>query len=186
MEAMRIVFQALEGLHYAHNAEAPNVKLADGSYGLGKGLVHRDIKPANIFLSGAGSSQVAKLADFGLAKAFDIAGLSGLTRTGKIGGTPLFMPRQQVLNFKYAKPDVDVWAVAATLYFMITGMIVRDFVQGKDVWQNIIQCDPVPIRKRKAALPKKLADVIDFALVEKPMIGFKTAAEFKQALQKAL
>ena len=31
------------------------------------------------------------------------------------------MPRQQVINFKYAGPEVDVWATAATLYTMLTG-----------------------------------------------------------------
>ena len=61
------------------------------------------------WLSGTGSDWVAKLGDFGLAKAFDRAGLSGHSVTGAAAGTFAFMARQQLINYKYAKPEVDVW-----------------------------------------------------------------------------
>ncbi|MFZ2656398.1 MAG: protein kinase, partial [Victivallales bacterium] len=76
-EACRIILDVLDGLEYAHQAEIPNVKLADGKYEKGRGLVHRDISPHNIFLMNSGVSYCAKLGDFGLAKSFDLAGLSG-------------------------------------------------------------------------------------------------------------
>jgi serine/threonine-protein kinase len=174
-EAVEITVQALEGLHYAHNV-----------FGPGKGLVHRDLKPANLFLSGAGSARLAKVGDYGLAKAFDEAGLSGSTRTGETAGTPEFMSRRQVIEFKYAGPDVDVWAMAASLYNMLTGTVPRDFPPDQDRWLVVLETDPVPIRKRKASIPKKLAEAIDRALVEGPEIHFKTAAELKEALEAAL
>jgi eukaryotic-like serine/threonine-protein kinase len=185
-EGCKIILQALDGLEYAHKAEIPHVKLKDGTIGKGYGLVHRDIKPANIFLSGSGGFRIAKVADFGLSKAFETAGLSGQTRTGTVGGTPIFMPRQQVINFKYAKPGVDVWAMAASLYNMLTGAYPREFSRGKDVWQTVLQTDPVPIRKRKSSIPRKLAKVIDEALVDKPSIRIKSAAGFKRRLEKVL
>ena len=185
-EALRIVLQALDGLEYAHQAEMPQVKLSGGGYGKGRGLVHRDLKPANIFLSGTGRARVAKVADFGLAKAFDQAGLSGQTATGNTAGTPYFMPRQQVVNFKYAKPDVDVWAMAASLYNMLTGCVPRTFVKGGEVWQTVLQTDAAPILSRGCAIPPRLAKVIDEALVDKPDIRFKSAAEFKRALEGAI
>ncbi|NES02051.1 MAG: protein kinase [Okeania sp. SIO2F4] len=179
--AVPIILQALDGLDYAHNAEIPYVKKADGSFGKGKGLVHRDIKPANIFLSNINSSTVVKIADYGLAKAFDLAGLSGQTITGNKGGTFPFMPRQQMIDFKYVKPEVDVWAIAATLYNMLTGVYPRDFV-GKDPILTVLQTKPVPIRKRNIAIPQSLAEVIDLALIDEPEIYFKTAKDFKHAL----
>ncbi len=179
--AVPIIIQALDGLDYAHNAEIPYVKKADGSFGEGKGLVHRDIKPANIFLSNINSSTVVKIGDYGLAKAFDLAGLSGQTMTGNKGGTFPFMPRQQIIDFKYVKPEVDVWAMAATLYNMLTGAYPRDFV-GKDPILTVLQTKPVPIRKRNIAVPQSLAEVIDLALIDEPEIYFKTAKEFKHAL----
>jgi serine/threonine-protein kinase len=185
-EAGPIILQALAGLEYAHQAEIPNIKLKNGTYAPGRGLVHRDIKPQNLFLCGSGSSCIAKVGDYGLSKAFDNAGLSGQTMSGTMMGTPAFMPRQQVVNFKYAKPEVDVWSMAASLYFMLTGFVPRDFQPGKDPWQTVLQTNAVPIRQRKAAIPQKLAEFIDQALVDKPEIHFKTAAELRKALERVV
>ncbi|MDZ7957367.1 MAG: protein kinase [Aulosira sp. DedQUE10] len=179
--AVPIILQVLNGLEYSHNAGIPYVKLKDGGFGKGKGLVHRDLKPGNIFLTYNDGKLTAKIGDYGLAKAFDLAGLSGQTMTGTKAGTPVFIPRQQLLNFKYVQPDVDIWATAACLYNMLTGTYPRNFI-GNDPFLAVLQNDPVPIRQRDASIPPKLAEVIDLALVEKPEIYFKSAADFQQAL----
>jgi serine/threonine protein kinase len=183
--AVPIVLQVLDGLQYTHNAEIPYVKLGDGGFGKGSGLVHRDLKPSNIFLAWIEEKLVAKIGDYGLSKAFDIAGLSGQTLTGTKAGTPVFMPRQQVLNFKYAQPDVDIWATAACLYYMLTGTFPRNFTNG-DPFLAVLQNDPVPIKARNSLIPPHLAEIIDSALVEKPELYFKNAVEFKQALLNVL
>lgn len=188
-EAGPIILHALDGVAYAHSVVIPYVKLKDGNIVEGRGLVHRDLKPGNIFLCGSGNSRVAKVGDYGLAKAFDLAGLSGHTYTGDVAGSPYYMPRQQVLNFRDAGPEVDVWALAATLYRMLTGHPARDFSkrkEGWDPWQIVLQTDPVPIHKWEPEVPKRLAKVIDHALRDKPDIGFQTAAELKQALEQVL
>ncbi|MDF0551601.1 FHA domain-containing protein [Kamptonema sp. UHCC 0994] len=182
-EAVPMILQVLDGLEYAHNAEIPNVKLADGSFGKGRGLVHRDLKPGNIFVTNINGKNIVKVADYGLGKAFDQAGLSGLTNTGHTAGTPYFMPRQQVLDFKYPQRSVDVWAAAASLYYMLTANAPRNF-SGQDPFLAVLQNDAVPVRDRNSAIPKPLADVIDLALVDNPEIYFKSAGEFKQVLLK--
>jgi len=126
--AVDITLQILDGLIYAHNVEVPYVRLADGRLGKGKGLVHRDLKPNNIFITNIDGKIIVKIGDYGLAKAFDLAGLSGQTLTDTKMGTPVFMCRQQVLDFKHALPEVDVWASAACLYNMLTGDFPRNFV----------------------------------------------------------
>ncbi|MFW2332077.1 MAG: protein kinase domain-containing protein, partial [Nitrospinota bacterium] len=73
-ESVDIICQALDGLDYAHNAKV-KIQLSDGRIKSSDGMLHRDIKPANIFLKGFGSSKVAKIADMGLSKALDTAGL---------------------------------------------------------------------------------------------------------------
>jgi eukaryotic-like serine/threonine-protein kinase len=180
-ESVGIITQVLDGLAYTHNAEIPNVRLADGSFAKGRGLIHRDLKPGNIFLGNVGGKQVAKIGDYGLAKAFDQAGLSGLTLSGNAVGTPYFMPRQQVLDYKYAKPEVDVWAAAACLYVMLTGYSPRNFV-GVDPFLAVLGNDAVPIRDRTSSIPQPLATVIDRALIDNPEIYYKSAVDFKQAL----
>ncbi len=185
-ESVPTVFQMLDGLTYAHSAEIPSCRLESGEFGKGYGLVHRDLKPGNIFLAGSGTARIAKLGDFGLSKAFDWAGLSGYTRTGSIAGTPHFMPRQSVINFKYAKPEVDVWAAAATFYYMLTGRAPRDFHPGEDPWKVILESPPVPIRKRDRSVSEALAEVIDAALDDQKETEFKTASRLKQALQDVL
>ncbi len=184
-ESVAIIIQVLDGLTYTHNAEIPNVRLADGSFAKGRGLIHRDLKPGNIFLANLGGKQVAKIGDYGLAKAFDQAGLSGQTMTGSQVGTPCFMPRQQVLDYKYAKPEVDVWAVAACLYVMITGYSPRNFV-GLDPFRAVLDNDAVPIGDRTSSIPQPLATVIDRALIDNPEIYYKSAVDFKQALLKTI
>jgi serine/threonine-protein kinase len=185
-EAMAIICDVLDGLEYAHHAKIPNVKLKDGSYAEGHGLTHRDLSPHNILLIETRGSILAKVSDFGLSRAFDLAGLSGLARTGSTAGKPWYMPRQQVVNFKYAGSEVDVWAAAACLYNMVTGATPRDFPAGKDVWQAVLETEPMPIRRRDNSIPARLAEVIDKALIDKPSIVFKTAADFKKALLAAL
>jgi serine/threonine-protein kinase len=183
--ATDITLQILEGLIYAHNQQV-EVDLADGTVKKYYGIVHRDIKPGNYFLLNKSGPFVAKLADFGMAKAFEAAGLTDFTRTGEVGGTPVFMPRQQIINYKYASPDVDVWAVAASYYFMLTGAFAKDFNIRKDVWSQALKNPAVPIRKRDHSISKRLAEVIDHALIEKPSIGFGTARELKEAIEGAV
>lgn len=184
-EALPIILEALDGLEYAHNVSV-EVPIKYGGTRQVRGLVHRDIKPGNILLSGSGNGRIAKIGDYGLGKAFEAAGLSGRTRTGSAAGTPMFMPRQQVRNFKYAKPDVDVWAMAATLYYMLTGVLPRDFPMGKDPWQTVLQTKPVPIRKRDRSIPRGLAGVLDQALDDGGTLFFQSAYEFKQAIERAV
>jgi len=181
-EAGEIVLQALEGLDYAHQADLPHVKQKEGGYGPGKGILHRDLKPGNLFLSGRGSNRLVKLGDFGLAKAFDEAGLSGGSRTGTRAGTWQFMCRQEVADFKNALAEVDVWAMAACLYYLLTGHAPRDFPKGKNPVWVIQETDAVPIRQRNPAIPQRLAELIDHALREEPKIPFQSAAELKTAL----
>ena len=179
-EALNCIIQSLDGLSYAHTATI-ETKLPDGKIMTSKGLVHRDFKPSNIFIQKENSKTIFKVADFGLAKAFEIAGLSGHTKAGQVGGTPAFMPRQQVLNFKYTGPEVDVWAAAASLYYMLTGFTPK-YNKKKDPWLVAVTESSTPIRKRTPSIPKKLAEIIDDALVDTPSMIYKSAQELRDHL----
>jgi serine/threonine-protein kinase len=185
-EAAPLILQVLDGLEYCHTAEVPFVPHTEGEWTPGRGLVHRDVKPANLFLAGSGASLRAKLGDCGLAKAFDTAGQSGHTLSGMLSGTPYFMPRQQVLAYKYARPEVDVWAAAASFYYMLTGQPPRDFRKGNGWMEVVLETEAVPVRQRLPSLPARVAEVLDLALVDRPAIPFQTAAGFRDALRDVL
>lgn len=186
--AKRIIFQILDGLEYTHNAEIPYVRLADGTFGKGKGLVHRDLKPSNIMLATSTLGQVAKVGDFGLAKAFDFAGLSGQTMSGDgFRGKPHFMCRKQVLEFQRVQPEVDIWA-AACLYYMLTAKYPRKINSGEG-WEVLLERNVIPILDRNPDIPASLATVIDRALSEdsknKEAIQYQRVCDFKADLSVA-
>jgi hypothetical protein len=185
-EAGALILQALAGLQYAHTVPILAVRRSDGTCTPGRGLVHHDVKPANLFLAQAGSTRLVKLGDYGLAQACAVAGVPGQTRMGVVAGTPAYMPRQLVLQGEDAQPEVDVWAMAASLYQLLTGTVPREFGRGRDPWRVVLESDAVPIHRRTSAIPKRLAEVLDHALRDRPEIGFKTAVEFQQALEGAL
>ncbi|MDR1111402.1 MAG: protein kinase [Deltaproteobacteria bacterium] len=183
--AVCIALQVLDGFIYAHGATLA-AKLANGEEVSSDGLVHRDFKPGNILLANDGKRPLAKVADFGLAKAFETSGLSGHTLRGMVAGTPVFMPRQQIINYRDARPEVDVWAVAASLYFMLAGTYPKDFSRGRDPFAVALNTEAVPVRKRNPQVPERLANVLDAALRDRPRIGVRTAAELKMMIEEAL
>jgi predicted Ser/Thr protein kinase len=162
-DLMPWAMQALEGLAAAHQ----------------KGFVHRDIKPHNILIH----RNQAKISDFGLAKNFQKAGLSGMSLTGNYAGTPVFMPPEQITNFKYVKPVSDVWSFAASLYQLLTGKFPYRFDPKRDPIDVILNETPVPIKERLPGLEKKLASVIDKALVRNPKDRYADAGKLLAAIR---
>jgi serine/threonine protein kinase len=128
----------------------------------------------------------AKLTDFGLAKSFQQAGLSGMTATGFAAGTLQFMPREQLTNFRLLRPASDVWSMGATVYYMLTLRYVRDFQAAKDPLAVVLGGNIVPIRDRKPQIPAALAEVVDRAVDDDLNRRYSSAPEFRDALRKAL
>ena len=168
--AGRITVQALAGLGYAHS----------------RNVVHRDLKPHNILLQGEGPTLKAKLADFGIAKDFSMAGMSGMTASGSGGGTLYYMPKEQLRDFRKTRPISDVFSMGATLYNMLTNQPVYDFENVADPCLAILQDKLVPIRKRRPDVPEPVAAVIEKAMAPDMNQRFQTAAEFREALEKTL
>ncbi len=92
----------------------------------GAGIVHRDLKPSNVMLRA--SSGLPVLIDFGAAwldETDDAGGVpdgrpSGLTETGGVLGTPLYMAPEQLLGASVT-PAADVYAFGLVLWEAATG-----------------------------------------------------------------
>lgn len=101
-----------------------------------RGVVHRDVKPQNILIErGTGR---AVLADFGLIRREGVGATRSLTASGVILGTPAFMAPEQFSpggDFGELGPPADVWSLAATLFYCLTGR--PPYPQGNPV--SIVQ-----------------------------------------------
>lgn len=165
-----LMLQALDALEFAH----------------GKGIVHRDLKPANLLLAGPAASPVLKVADFGLAKNFKLAGMSGVTEVGMAAGSLSYAPREQITNFRFTQPTSDVFSLGATFYMMLAGTPVYDFSKVKEPLEAVLDGRTVPLRTRVPELPEALCGVIDRAVSVDPAARHADAAAFRQELLKAL
>jgi serine/threonine-protein kinase len=167
-QACRMAYQVLKGLEHAH----------------ARGFVHRDIKPENILIGRGDAGLVAKISDFGLAKSFRSIGLSGLTFSGEMRGTIPFMPPEQMLDFKKVTPSGDLYATAATLYYLITGKYIYDEpADGGDLIRTLLEEAPVPIRERRPEVTPALAAVFDRCLAREPENRLPNATEMRRALR---
>lgn len=120
------------------------------------GTVHRDIKPDNILVTKTG---IAKVADFGLAKALDED--VSMTQSGAGLGTPLYMAPEQARDAKHVDQRADIYALGATLYHLLTGELP---FKGKSALELILAKEKgqfVPARQLNSQIPEKLDFVIE-------------------------
>lgn len=183
--ALNITYQILDALEYAHHLDLSGTSIISGE-GDDKGMVHRDIKPGNILMHHEQNMEIAKIADFGLAKLRSGSSSLGFnTKTGTVGGTVQFISRQQMVNFKYAQADVDLWSTMAVLYFMLTGKPPRDFEQSKAHFDVILFDAPLPIEERNPDIPSKLADLINKALDDDDVLFYQSVSQLRQDLKNS-
>jgi hypothetical protein len=164
-EATRVVADVCRGLAAAHAA----------------GLVHRDIKPANILL---GPNGVAKLTDFGLAKA-PIPGATNLTQLGTVLGTPSYMSPEQCAG-QPVDERTDLYALGATYYALLVG---RPPYDGADEVMIMYAHSTAPVpdpRQAVAHLPGGCAQIVLKAMAKRRNERFRSAQEMLAALSALL
>jgi serine/threonine-protein kinase len=99
-------------------------------------------------------------------------------------GTVPFMPPEQMLDFKTVTPLADLYATAATLYYMLTCKYIYDEqAGGGDLIRMLLEEQPVPIRTRRPDVPQPLATVIGQCLARDPKERLTDANSMRRALK---
>jgi serine/threonine-protein kinase len=155
-----VLAQAAGALHAAHE----------------RALVHRDVKPGNILVSATGRGEpLAKLTDFGIAKAADAA---ALTVAGRVMGSPQYIAPERVLGSP-AAPAGDVYSLATCGYECLAG--VRPFRA-----ENALVVATMHARRAPPPLPVdvpgELRAVIETGMAKNPDRRYATGAAFAAAL----
>lgn len=153
----------LDALGYAHEAKDPS--------GHPLGVIHCDVSPSNFFVSRTGH---LKLGDFGVARSLIVGGPE------QVMGKPYYLSPEALEG--RLTPAVDLWAVAVTLYELLT--LQRPF-QGKtpdEVFARIRASDYPPLRSLRPDVPRVIEGLVARAFDVDPELRFRTAAEFVEEL----
>jgi serine/threonine protein kinase len=151
-----------------------------------KGILHRDVKPANVFLArGEGGAVTPKLIDFGVARALDPDGAKHLTTTGAMVGTILYMAPEQVRGDRDIDGRVDIWAVGAVLFELLTGAPPYPPDGHHTLVWKILSGAPPRLATVAPELPRAVTDAVDRALTHDRELRFATMREFIDALTGA-
>ena len=113
------------------------------------GLVHRDVKPENVLIADDGR---VKVADFGLARAFD-ANTSSTATGGVLIGTVSYLAPELIVDGR-ADPRSDVYAAGVLLYEMLTGRKPHEGDTAIQIaYKHVNEDIPAPSEVAEEAVP---------------------------------
>ena len=170
--AGRIVIDALAGLHAAHELRDEAGKLV--------GIVHRDVSPHNVLIGCDGRT---RLTDFGIAKAEDRL---QTTRTHEVKGKLAYLAPERVDRRRMCNKQSDVFSMAIVFWECIAG---RRLFRGEEAIDTLheVMSGPIPrLRQIGAVVSPALDDVIARGLSRDLDRRFATAAEFSDAIERAM
>lgn len=156
------------------------------------GFVHRDIKPGNIILAiDERGEEIAKVLDFGIAKLRQSAGeaSSGMTMTGMVVGTPLYMSPEQFMGKQAGEIDgrTDIYSLGVVLYQMVTGRVPFDGDTPYTLMMQHMEGKVLSPTELAPGLhiPPGLSQVILKAIDKSRDLRYQNADEFVAALEGA-
>jgi eukaryotic-like serine/threonine-protein kinase len=158
-EAVAVIEQACEGLHYAHR----------------HGVVHRDVKPGNLLRSGDGE---VKLADFGIAKATE---QSSITQVGSVLGTAAYLAPEQARG-EEAGPRADLYALGVVTYQLISGRLPYEAASLTELALKQQHEEPAMLDSLVAAVTPELAEAVAISLALDPRERYESAREMGRAI----
>jgi tRNA A-37 threonylcarbamoyl transferase component Bud32 len=161
-EAIAIAQQVAAALDHAHR----------------QGVVHRDIKPENILLQDG----QAIVADFGIARAIDTAGVDRLSEPGFATGTPTYMSPEQAKGEGPLDGRSDIYSLGCVLYEMLTGQPPFTGPTPRLILARHSTEPVTSLRTLVPTIPKAVDHAVLKALAKRRADRFATAGEFVRAL----
>lgn len=135
------------------------------------GVVHRDLKPGNILFAGDGTP---KIVDFGLARRIDETSAATLSHIGF--GTPSYMAPEQALGAAGRnEPAVDVYALGAVLYDLLTGRAPFRADSPVETQRQVVEQDPAPPSQLNSRVPRDLETICLACLRKDPSRRYASA-----------
>ena len=169
--ALRIVLDALSGLHAAHEVEDDDGTIVN--------LVHRDVSPQNILI---GIDGLARLGDFGIAHASSLRVFE--TRGAALKGKLEYMAPEQIES-KDVDRTTDLFAMGIVLWELLTGRRLFPAVNQVTTIQRVC-FDPIPpSRSIDPAISRELDRICAKALERPRARRYPTAAAFAEELEAA-
>ena len=141
-------------------------------------VVHRDIKPENILLEG----DQAYVADFGIARAMQVAGGDTLSSPGFAIGTPAYMSPEQAAGTPVLDGRSDLYSLACVVYEMLAGEPPHGGPTAQAILARQQMETPRSIRVLRPTLPEGVERAILTALAKPPADRFPTVSQFTTAL----
>jgi WD40 repeat protein/formylglycine-generating enzyme required for sulfatase activity/tRNA A-37 threonylcarbamoyl transferase component Bud32/tetratricopeptide (TPR) repeat protein len=146
------------------------------------GIVHRDLKPHNILMDQYGQPKVT---DFGLAKQMQAG--DGLTASGDILGTPSYMAPEQAAGHVHGLgPAVDIYALGAILYCLLTGRPPFQAAALSETLRQVVEREPVSPRLLSPTTPRDLETICLKCLEKRPSQRYATAHDLATDLRRYL
>lgn len=152
------------------------------------GVVHRDIKPGNIFISKERTgARVVKVLDFGISKMLSgKKGDLGLTTTGTLLGTALYLSPEQIMESRGVDQRTDIYAAGTVLYKMITGRVPYMGENFGEVAVKVVNESLVDPRELVEGLSGRVARIIRKAMEKDPRARYQNAESLASDLSGAL
>lgn len=144
-----------------------------------KGIVHRDVKPHNILITEDG---IAKIADFGIAKAVSNTTIVDSTKDNVMGSVHYFSPEQA--KGGYVDEKSDIYSLGIVLFEMLTGKVPFDGENPVAIALMQINEKITPPSVYNHNIPPRLEDIILKATEKQPSKRFASADEMIEALEE--
>ena len=177
-ERLQIFLQVCAALQHAHQ----------------KGIIHRDLKPSNILVMVQDGKPVAKVIDFGIAKATRQGSVerAAFTQLGMLIGTPEYIsPEQAEASGLEVDTTTDIYSLGVVLYELLTGVLPFDSDTLRragyaEMHRIIREQDPPKPSLRVTALGATAADIARQHQTTAPGLGKQLRGDLDAIAMKAM